>query len=185
MLMPLERRTRPASTEVRRSSQNVTGKPVHRSNSAPNSRTHPDWRPSEPRMLMGLPIRISPTSRSFTSDSKAARSVRLFVRTKLDRPCAVILKGSLIANPIRFLPRSSARMRGWEGVKSISLYRGQLKRALPNYNQPNYNQKERFMPESENIAELSTWGAPECPFTIEYAPRALDDIRLAVVDAFF
>jgi proteasome lid subunit RPN8/RPN11 len=33
--------------------------------------------------------------------------------------------------------------------------------------------------------QLSTWTAPECPFTIEYSPRALDDIRLAVVDAFF
>ena len=30
-----------------------------------------------------------------------------------------------------------------------------------------------------------TWTAPQCPFTIEYAPRVLDDIRLAVVDAFF
>jgi proteasome lid subunit RPN8/RPN11 len=41
------------------------------------------------------------------------------------------------------------------------------------------------MPESENAAALSTWKAPECPFQIEYKPRALDDIRLAVVDAFF
>src|SRR5437016_1566235 len=31
----------------------------------------------------------------------------------------------------------------------------------------------------------STWSVPQCPFTIEYAPRVLDDIRLAVVDAFF
>ncbi len=30
-----------------------------------------------------------------------------------------------------------------------------------------------------------TWSAPECPFTIEYSSRALDNIRLAVVDAFF
>lgn len=41
------------------------------------------------------------------------------------------------------------------------------------------------MPESENAAGLSKWNAPECPFPIEYEPRALDDIRLAVVDAFF
>lgn len=27
--------------------------------------------------------------------------------------------------------------------------------------------------------------APQCPFTIEYAPQVLDDIRLAVMDAFF
>jgi len=42
-----------------------------------------------------------------------------------------------------------------------------------------------FMPESENDAALSSWSAPECPFRIQYSPRALDDIRLAVVDAFF
>jgi proteasome lid subunit RPN8/RPN11 len=41
------------------------------------------------------------------------------------------------------------------------------------------------MPESENAAALALWTAPQCPFTIEYAPRALDDIRLAVADAFF
>ena len=37
------------------------------------------------------------------------------------------------------------------------------------------------------IAEnaLLSWSAPQCPFPIEYSPRMLDDIRLAVVDAFF
>ena len=30
-----------------------------------------------------------------------------------------------------------------------------------------------------------TWSVPECPFTIECSARALDDIRLAVTDAFF
>jgi proteasome lid subunit RPN8/RPN11 len=29
------------------------------------------------------------------------------------------------------------------------------------------------------------WQAPECPFEIEYSTRVLDDIRLAVLDAFF
>ena len=29
------------------------------------------------------------------------------------------------------------------------------------------------------------WTTPQCPFVIEYAPRVLDDIRLAVVGAFF
>src|SRR5690349_3408927 len=29
------------------------------------------------------------------------------------------------------------------------------------------------------------WRAPQCPFSIEYAPRVIDDIRLAIVDAFF
>ena len=39
----------------------------------------------------------------------------------------------------------------------------------------------------ENSAEIavSKWSVPECSFEIEYAPRVLDDIRLAVVDAFF
>jgi proteasome lid subunit RPN8/RPN11 len=32
---------------------------------------------------------------------------------------------------------------------------------------------------------LIAWDAPECPFRIEYAPQVLDEIRLAVVDAFF
>jgi proteasome lid subunit RPN8/RPN11 len=31
----------------------------------------------------------------------------------------------------------------------------------------------------------TTWSTPQCPFTIEYSSRVLDDIRLAVVDAFF
>src|SRR4051794_20405537 len=30
-----------------------------------------------------------------------------------------------------------------------------------------------------------TWSAPECPFSIEASARVLDDIRLAVTDAFF
>ena len=32
---------------------------------------------------------------------------------------------------------------------------------------------------------VATWKAPQCPFTIEYSLRVLDDIRLAVMDAFF
>jgi proteasome lid subunit RPN8/RPN11 len=36
---------------------------------------------------------------------------------------------------------------------------------------------------SENA--VGKWASPECPFTIEYSPRVLDDIRLAVTDAFF
>ena len=32
---------------------------------------------------------------------------------------------------------------------------------------------------------LSTWSVPRCSFEIEYSARVLDDIRLAVVDAFF
>jgi proteasome lid subunit RPN8/RPN11 len=32
---------------------------------------------------------------------------------------------------------------------------------------------------------MARWTAPECPFRIEYSTRVLDDIRLAVVDAFF
>jgi len=39
----------------------------------------------------------------------------------------------------------------------------------------------------EHGTETATgeWRAPECPFQIEYSARVLDDIRLAVVDAFF
>jgi len=39
--------------------------------------------------------------------------------------------------------------------------------------------------ESHTESALATWSEPSCPFTIEYTPRVLDDIRLAVVDAFF
>lgn len=38
---------------------------------------------------------------------------------------------------------------------------------------------------SINDGALATWSAPQCPFVIEYSRKALDDIRLAVVDAFF
>jgi proteasome lid subunit RPN8/RPN11 len=41
------------------------------------------------------------------------------------------------------------------------------------------------MTEKEVETEVATWKAAQCPFTIEYSLRALDDIRLAVVDAFF
>jgi proteasome lid subunit RPN8/RPN11 len=37
--------------------------------------------------------------------------------------------------------------------------------------------------QSENV--LVKWPAAECPFIVEYSPRVLDDIRLAVTDAFF
>src|SRR5579859_4939002 len=39
--------------------------------------------------------------------------------------------------------------------------------------------------ETPTESGLATWSVPQCPFTIEYSPRVLDDIRLAVVDAFF
>jgi len=32
---------------------------------------------------------------------------------------------------------------------------------------------------------LVKWSAPQCPYTVEYAASTLDDIRLAVMDAFF
>ncbi len=32
---------------------------------------------------------------------------------------------------------------------------------------------------------VGAWSVPQCPFRIEYSMRVLDDIRLAVVDAFF
>jgi proteasome lid subunit RPN8/RPN11 len=41
------------------------------------------------------------------------------------------------------------------------------------------------MIDSSTESSVETWSAPECPYTIEYSPRVLDDIRLSVVDAFF
>jgi proteasome lid subunit RPN8/RPN11 len=41
------------------------------------------------------------------------------------------------------------------------------------------------MTENDPESEAAIWKAPQCPFTIEYSLRALDDIRLAVMDAFF
>jgi len=41
------------------------------------------------------------------------------------------------------------------------------------------------MTESGTDGSSITWSVSECPFTIEYSPRVLDDIRLAVMDAFF
>jgi proteasome lid subunit RPN8/RPN11 len=39
--------------------------------------------------------------------------------------------------------------------------------------------------ESPTNSQFATWTAPECPFAIEYSLRVLDDIRLAVLDAYF
>src|SRR5579883_2318639 len=126
MLMPLERSTRPASTEVRRSSHSRTGVPRRVSISSANSRTQPDCRPSDPRILIGLPRSTRPTSRSRMSSPRASRSARLFVRTRFGNPWAVIRSGSLIAIPIRFLPRSSARMREACGFTSFNYSRGHV-----------------------------------------------------------
>jgi proteasome lid subunit RPN8/RPN11 len=41
------------------------------------------------------------------------------------------------------------------------------------------------MTEITESVVLETWSTPNCPFSIEYSRRLLDDIRLAVVDAFF
>lgn len=41
------------------------------------------------------------------------------------------------------------------------------------------------MPESHADIAAITWTVPECPFAVECVPRILDDIRLAIVDAFF
>jgi proteasome lid subunit RPN8/RPN11 len=39
--------------------------------------------------------------------------------------------------------------------------------------------------ETSGNSSMARWTTPECPFVVEYDPRVLDDIRLAVVDAFF
>ena len=41
------------------------------------------------------------------------------------------------------------------------------------------------MVETVTQSVLIAWDAPQCPFRIAYAAQVLDDIRLAVVDAFF
>lgn len=41
------------------------------------------------------------------------------------------------------------------------------------------------MTEIRNAKAGGTWSVPDCPFAIEYSLRVLDDIRLAVTDAFF
>jgi len=41
------------------------------------------------------------------------------------------------------------------------------------------------MIESSTETAVARWRAPECAYEVEYSTRALDDIRLAVVDAFF
>ncbi len=39
--------------------------------------------------------------------------------------------------------------------------------------------------ESPTNSQFATWTTPECPFAIEYSLRVLDDIRLAVIDAYY
>jgi proteasome lid subunit RPN8/RPN11 len=39
--------------------------------------------------------------------------------------------------------------------------------------------------ETQLASGLARWTTPECPFAIDYSLRTLDDIRLAVTDAFF
>jgi proteasome lid subunit RPN8/RPN11 len=41
------------------------------------------------------------------------------------------------------------------------------------------------MTAGDEVSARAVWQAPRCPFVIEYSPRVLDDIRLAVADAFF
>src|ERR1039458_5203610 len=57
---------------------------------------------------------------------------------------------------------------------------GRCYRAALDHLQSNVN-----MTESEGERGLIAWSVPQCPFTIEVTARVLDDIRLAVVDAFF
>ena len=39
--------------------------------------------------------------------------------------------------------------------------------------------------ETQSAKAMTRWTAAECPFAIDYSTRVLDDIRLAVMDAFF
>src|ERR1700681_3530450 len=62
-------------------------------------------------MLRGCPNRTSFTSCSRARAWSAAMSSRMVVRSSVARPWADIPSGSLSALPMRFLPRSSARIR--------------------------------------------------------------------------
>jgi proteasome lid subunit RPN8/RPN11 len=50
-----------------------------------------------------------------------------------------------------------------------------------------YNQKNdsRNMTHSATDSTILIWAVPECPFAVESSARVLDDIRLAIMDAFF
>ena len=49
-----------------------------------------------------------------------------------------------------------------------------------------YNRESRsFMSETTAGGSSATWATSQCPFAIEYVLLVIDDIRLAVVDAFF
>src|ERR1035438_7058523 len=100
-------------TAESRSSHIRTGRPARTASASANSRAQADWRPSSPLMCSGFPTRIRATSRSSTWRASSAKSARLVVRTRLGSPCAVIPRGSLMAMPMRFFPRSRARMRGF------------------------------------------------------------------------
>src|SRR5436853_3139090 len=39
--------------------------------------------------------------------------------------------------------------------------------------------------ESHTASDTAIWSVPQCAFQVEYSLRALDEIRLLVVDAFF
>ena len=70
-------------------------------------------------MCKGSPSRIRQTSCSVASRSNSARSVRILTRWRVGSPCAVMPKGSLSASPIRFFPRSSARIRPFRGFAFV------------------------------------------------------------------
>src|SRR5579864_2633322 len=70
-------------------------------------------------MCRGSPSRIRRTSCSTARRSNSARSVRILTRSSVGSPCAVRPSGSLSASPIRFFPRSSARMRPFPGFAFV------------------------------------------------------------------
>src|SRR6185295_814819 len=70
-------------------------------------------------MCRGSPSRIRRTSFSAARRSRAAKSVRILTRWRVGSPWAVSPSGSLSASPIRFFPRSSARMRPFPGFAFV------------------------------------------------------------------
>src|SRR5581483_2530619 len=63
-----------------------------------------------PAGLKGLPIRIEPTEYSSTISRMRSRSSSIRVRSSVASPCAVIPNASDTAKPIRFVPKSMARI---------------------------------------------------------------------------
>jgi len=113
MLNPASRRVRFASTLVRRSSRNSTGQGNRRPSFSTNSATCCDMAVSPPLWPRGFPTSTRPTEYSTTSECRCSKSSAMRVRWSVGRPWAVIPRASETARPMRLVPKSIARIRGF------------------------------------------------------------------------